>query len=590
MPDKDLKAQERTASVSGSVSVSEWIVVCILIAVGVAARIAWPENMAVEHFDEGVYASNLWFDASEGYHYPLRYFYAPPLLPSLIEFAQIADLTFFPASALHDSAPMWPALLFGSATLILVWQSMRFWFGPESAISAVGLVALSDFHVFYSRTALTDVLLVFFLLLASWLLQRGMTSRGWGLLVVAGLATALGWWTKYNGWLPLAIAGTAAFVQWMVTREGKHFVALAGRWSVAAIVAVFAWSPLVWSLQNTGGYAAVAANHRNYVVGISGWFESLRQQIDNLVWWDSWMSVVGIVAAVLAPGLLRYGQSRWPIRIAIAAALAAILAWTGTAFTLFAVGCVGLASSMFGLRDELRTSPARVSPRLMISVWFVAMFVATPLYHPYPRLLLPWLCAAWLTSSIGIEWVTTSLARHSTKATSAVATVVMVLALAGLGLRASQLQVRGVPAWQPRDGLANIGSRIAEWTYAKPERLETGDAAAIFFVYGEPGLFYHLRSHGLNLSVPIVDLDLAASLPADAPPAYLVTGPHADQTPAFQQEWQRYDHDFEQVQEYRYRPSDLVVLNQHTPAALQSPSARPEYEIRVFRIVSSLGD
>ena len=46
---------------------------------------------AVEHFDEGVYASNIYFAAPE-YAYPLQRFYAPPLLPALIEAGMIVGL------------------------------------------------------------------------------------------------------------------------------------------------------------------------------------------------------------------------------------------------------------------------------------------------------------------------------------------------------------------------------------------------------------------------------------------------------------------------------------------------------------------
>ena len=66
------------------------ILVCLIFLVACGLRIAWPARMAVEHFDEGVYASNLFFHDRAGTgHYPDQHLYAPPLLPFLIECAMI---------------------------------------------------------------------------------------------------------------------------------------------------------------------------------------------------------------------------------------------------------------------------------------------------------------------------------------------------------------------------------------------------------------------------------------------------------------------------------------------------------------------
>ena len=59
------------------------------ILLGAILRLAYPGRMAIEHFDEGVYASNFWFGAEEGYEYPARHLYAPPLLPAAIEWTMI---------------------------------------------------------------------------------------------------------------------------------------------------------------------------------------------------------------------------------------------------------------------------------------------------------------------------------------------------------------------------------------------------------------------------------------------------------------------------------------------------------------------
>ena len=57
-----------------------WAVVAITL-LGAAVRFAFPSAMAIEHFDEGVYASNLLFP-DQDYRYPAPHLSPPPPLPS----------------------------------------------------------------------------------------------------------------------------------------------------------------------------------------------------------------------------------------------------------------------------------------------------------------------------------------------------------------------------------------------------------------------------------------------------------------------------------------------------------------------------
>ncbi len=91
--------------------------------------------MAVEHFDEGVYASNLYCPPQ--YQYPARYLYAPPLLPSLLEWFLILGGTPVAAMAVN--------VLAGSLTVTSVWWVTRDGFGPVAALAATTLAATSGF-------------------------------------------------------------------------------------------------------------------------------------------------------------------------------------------------------------------------------------------------------------------------------------------------------------------------------------------------------------------------------------------------------------------------------------------------------------
>ena len=67
----------------------EILLIATIVLLGTILRFAYPSRMAVEHFDEGVYASNIWFGEATNYQFPNRHLYAPPLLPYLIEWSVI---------------------------------------------------------------------------------------------------------------------------------------------------------------------------------------------------------------------------------------------------------------------------------------------------------------------------------------------------------------------------------------------------------------------------------------------------------------------------------------------------------------------
>jgi len=130
------------------------MLISLLLLISFALRLAVPSHMAVEHFDEGVYASNLAAGSDNGYRYPDRHLYAPPLLPALIEWS----IVFFGSSHL---AVMLANLVAGGLTIGLLWWVAGRWFGPAAAIAAATIACFSDVHILYSRTSLTDPLLCF---------------------------------------------------------------------------------------------------------------------------------------------------------------------------------------------------------------------------------------------------------------------------------------------------------------------------------------------------------------------------------------------------------------------------------------------
>lgn len=441
---------------SKRVSVWESLILLLVIALSFGTRFAFPERLAVEHFDEGVYASNVWFGDAKAACYPEQHLYAPPLLPTLIE------LTFLITGPSNPGA-MFPCQLTGALTPLALWWLGRAWFGPFAGCVAAIFCALSDVHILLSRSALTDVPLGLWWVLAMLMLREACTSGRFFAAVRAGVCVGLAWWTKYNGWMPLGIVFGAIALRyvllarrrdsqaWPVTRT-----AIWG-WTIAASTAVLIWLPWVWSLQSRGGYAGVLINHRRYVVGLPGWSSSLERQAAQLICLSglfttlSWFLVfvalpfviakfrpglrgsknkvgpMGIAPNEQVPGHGHLGEPLFrprgevrsfeptlpPIEESIAPAPSGfqtciwwvnhIIASVWAIPSILACALIGanrrcwFAGSKCGRSREPQRSDLS---GWILQVWLLGMLVATPLYYPYLRLTVPLLLASFVAAGV----------------------------------------------------------------------------------------------------------------------------------------------------------------------------------------------
>jgi 4-amino-4-deoxy-L-arabinose transferase-like glycosyltransferase len=563
------------------ISRQELVAVGLLLLLGVGLRLAFPSRMAVEHFDEGVYASNIWFGTEFGFQYPQRRLYAPPLLPSLIEWSLIIDNARSPSSIRPSSlAAMAPSLFAGCLTLVAVWWTARDWFGSSVGLSAMALASLSDLHTLYSRTALTEAPLVLFLILSLWATRRALAANNFQSVVLAGLFTGLAWWTKYNGWLPLAIgiAGIGlAFASEKAPRA--RLVRPVASWAGITCLAFVFWCPYLWKLQPFGGYAAVAENHRQYVVGFGGWLSSLQQQYANLNHYDGWLSSAGIAVAafVLATSIGRAPAEsllrRQPAKcLALALGLAAAATWLGSAVVMFVLAllCVGVGLRQMR-REETTEQPQSRFALYLSAAWIVGLFAATPLYHPYPRLTLPWVCGLWLVGAAGLNELLKSNYFQDPNASPrgnrlAIGVIVAGLASVAIAVAAERFPVRPL-AWQSRAQWESISEQIVSQVETRATRIRNDPSQAIVFVYGEPALFFHLNAVGSQAFIPAGNLEFVETADPSIP-TFLVAGPHADRTPDFVEEVSHRDENMSLVAKYDYRPSDLVLLNQLHPREL----------------------
>jgi 4-amino-4-deoxy-L-arabinose transferase-like glycosyltransferase len=578
----------------------------LLVVFAIGLRFALSTQISVEHWDEAVYASNRFFPDGS---YPARYLYAPPLLPALIE---LTMLVVGPTSY----AAVLPNLIFSTLTVALCWWAAREWFGRSAGLAAAALAALSDFHITYSRTALTDPMLCFWFLLAVYCVWRALSRNQMGEAVVAGIAAGAAWATKYNGWLTLAVA-VSAFIAWacferFTRREWLARLPVLGTIIVAALVC---WSP-VWFSLRSGQYAEVLRNQAGYFVGPTGWPASFARQAANLRYFERWASAAGIALAFCLPLLFRWRLDL----LCLGGILGLVAIATGTSALLVGPALVGpgllLVTSYYrGQSDD--ASRYRRLAAWLVAAWTIGLFVSTPVYTPYPRLVLPWLVSAWLATAAVCGMVSESWnsGEDSTRKSSKYARWALIamwivaalatlkyrvtdrtefrlvakdrgnseLVLGRIGIKERAHSDLAIPGWLDRTARGKTIREAAET--AKRSVIDASRTHPPHFVtFGEPAIFFHLSADGFVAS-PVQNFGfLAAGQPPLTQPAFVV----AFSTDELQKLVAPYSRRLELIALFRESPSDLVLLDspQYPPDELLAGGGRPREELRLYRIKS----
>lgn len=580
---------------------SQWLQLIAVLFIALALRAVFLDRTAVEHFDEGVYASNLFFSQAEGSAYPQRHLYAPPLVPALLEWSE----TFFGYTSVGT---MLPGVVFGTLTVVLVFHVASSWFGNEAAWPTAIVAALSEFHIIYSRAALTDVVLGCFLLLAVYLGTEAVRYRKFGLAVVGGLACALAWWSKYSGWLPIAIVATATTIWIALHRKHSHPLRAIGCVVLMSVVAVAAWSPVWFGLEEHGGYAAVQANHQRYVVGFGGWLESARQQFNAHRVLDSWLAWSSLAFAALFNIVwqLRSKDFTWnqssddfelsaPLlaKVVLGAVLLSLLAaaGVGTTWILFCLALGGLAGRLrwpaIPVDSEEASNEDAIArwtlPCWIVVVWLGSLTLMVPTYRAYPRLTLPWLIAVWLGAGAGISWwVRANLRWHGRKGTKRPVVqqnlmMIVLCVLAGyIVIKHGKLSKADVAAWKPRAGIRTLAEKIVNESITDRQRV-------VVYTYGEPALFYHLSAMNI-LTKPVSSVPTTPTMAGGTPlEVLLVEGPHARRSDGFNDDSATIMRLYERAASFDIPLSDLVQLNERDAAKMLG-SSRETDTFHVWRL------
>jgi dolichyl-phosphate-mannose-protein mannosyltransferase len=546
---------------------------------------------------------------------------------------------------------------------VALWLVGRSWFSPRAGLAAAALVAISPFHIVYSAAALTDVWLGLWLLLAVDAAGRSLARRDLRWAVAAGLYTGFAWWTKYNGWLPLAIEGAGLGVLAAVSRlhpgmkvrgsgvsvqdlesdvpvsRGRRRVgarntqpAVAsagekeqGNWSwlwpavgclaMTSVVALLAWSPYWFALQKVGGYGPIAGNHAKYVVGFAGWLTSAARQVAGFSVIDRGFTAAGILAAFVVPafsvtaetnrgsGTMSSMAIAWPI---IAGALVSSVSFLTAPLlslaSLSALGLIVLSRRLWAAQQTAAHAPQAVIGSALLIVWWGGLFVATPCYWPYPRLLLPWLLAACLALGVLVDELCEGSSADESSAESAglqhlfrttwrwSAAAVGVL-FATLPLAMYCRPAAGIAQNMARDRLGV--ERVARHMHIDLDQGAPGNASPaasdnpsrVVYVLGEPPLLFQLAAAGEAFVRPVEQLPTSAALYSGQPmPTFLAVGPHAAQDHSYQTAWPAHASHWRLVGEYPYEPSAIVWLDLHNPLSTRDAGASGDHVFRLYEL------
>lgn len=378
-----------------AVSRSEARWVSGLTCLACVVRLAHLDEVAVSHFDEGVYVLWAWLG-----DYPAKEFYAPPLYPWLVgrifQHLGPADLWALALSA-----------LVGTATVPLIWWLARRWYGPAAGVSSAAMAAFSGFHIAFSRMALTDAMFTFWFVLAMALISEAVCrfdgwrkaedseraptngpSPFWLWAIGAGLAASAAMYTKYNGLLVLVFTGIALVIAGLL-RNGS----LRSLWSrplpaflLIGAVATLLYVPWFWHVQTRYGYSVLLAHHRGYGTGLASWPDNLMTMLVSQWCLDRHTGFVGLTVGLFAAMACsdRTIRMRELLLVATVAAVGFVL---GDAFGwLVAAGVVVFRARSSG------------SIGVLHATWLIGFLLLVPLYRPYARLMLPLIAAGWIAA------------------------------------------------------------------------------------------------------------------------------------------------------------------------------------------------
>ena len=455
----------------------EWLSVAGLALVAFVLRALRLDHAGLGHFDEGGYGLGaLAFargEAPDGF-IAQQHFLSPPGYFGLAGMAmrRLGE---------SDHALLAISVLFGALTAPLVFALVRERGSRGGALAAGILIAFSDFHIRFSRTGLTDVSFTFLALLALLLFVRGERTNRLSSYLMGGIVTGLAWLTKYHGWL-------VGFVVILAHGPRLRERAVQVRLFFAALLAVVLYWPWASYVQTQpGGYAALTAEQGKFLSDWTDYFGHLWLHVDSQRFFEGPLTWLGLGLALLVQTWIDE-RDKFTRSLLLVPAVVVFAMSLGTLPTLILLWLLA-GRTLQGVAPAVR-------------VWTGVFAVLTPLYHAYPRLLMPLACGLVMCVAPALG----GAVRFGRRAPA----FGLALALAALWF-AGPANGRVVSStqgpWSDTDGLRAIANELNE----------AQGTPATFVVFAEPALAFYLRTLGAQ-AVHVNSLEsLEAELQRDEP-------------------------------------------------------------------------
>ena len=270
--------QEQCARLRQALWRKETAVIGIILGLSAFFRFYNFFDLGLTHFDEGIYTKQaaIFVIQPEMFYSScvVKASYSPPLFPLLCGLC-------FKIFGIKDYIAILPSIIIGSFSCLVV-----YWLGRRMDCELTGFwaaifLAINEFHIVFSRLALTDVTFTFFFMLTVLVGVIAWQENRWWLYSLTGLTAGLAMNTKYNGFLPLVLVTGYYMYRFSldyffspVLRKQKSeewFSSLKRRIVPLAIgmvcaVGIFVLVYLHWyiSVDKSMGYDKLMEHHRGY--------------------------------------------------------------------------------------------------------------------------------------------------------------------------------------------------------------------------------------------------------------------------------------------------------------------------------------
>jgi 4-amino-4-deoxy-L-arabinose transferase-like glycosyltransferase len=409
------------------------------------------------------------------------------------------------------------------------------------------------------------VTFAFFFIIALAAVVHALGRRSIAAAILTGLAVGLAWLTKYHGWFVLVIAAMALLLfAWRRRLNRISIMRLLFLWAIIALVAAMCYLPWALYIQSQpGGYTALAKYQRTMLD--PHWFRNLWQQIRMQFFFEGALSRSSVLLAFLCVLLVSPGSSlpkhRFLLVLGLLLVSALLIGASGTAVLLTLLAVPALLRKPVSFQG------------CVILAWLALWFLSAPLYHPYARLILPFMIAAYLT---GGYWMSAALEKSEQNLRSP--------AWHYLAVPAALLVVIAVSVFLPHASNPWRNSRSVANTARAMEKFVPPGSRVI--VIGEPALAYYLHLAGRPAFETTNDtVARLVALEKLGAPVYLVAGVYSNRAPPLKKGLEKLQNRLTLIKTFPMEPKDLRVLDDFAPRDARLFRQNPDrtYDLCLYR-------